>query len=319
MFPIPWKPLSREYRGFTEGEVMSAEAIATLQKLWEKLVIVRVKRTIAREPEDVMSIDIPQLIGHNDDGVPIFNGNRKSILTRRTADIPREDRWCARIAWRHYYGFTDDNIYFDLAGYQELDFDIECTCDWSGYGNHTGGFDKRPVDGQLIAGIVVNSPRGRKFEKWFVVTPELRFLIELVRAGKTDLTEDRLARKLLTDGFPDTLWALVRLVFFDNVESFVGQNPRASPVHPCYGEPYGSVQPGGKRYLVKHVGMYLPMLPLRYVHQLSHRLKSPQWWKTVVETIGENATDHVDHCGYCAACDAQRMENNPYVYSYAHY
>lgn len=287
---------------------MSAEAIAKLQRLWEKLVIMRVKRTIAREPEDVSSIEIPQVIGYSDEGVPIFSHRVRFISSNRTADIPREDRWRAKIAWRHFYGFTTENIYFDLAGYHELDFDIECTCDWSGYANHTGGFDKRPLDGQLIAGIVVNSPRGKKLEKWFVLTPDLRFLIELVRSGKMELTQERMARKLLTDDYPDKLWSLARLVFFDNVQAFVDQHRGIAPAHPCHGEPYGKVYPGGKRYLVKHSGMYLSMQPIKLVHLLSHRLNSPQWWKAVTEIMGESAKNHVGHGAYCGACDAERLE-----------
>ncbi len=286
---------------------MSAEAIATLQKLWEKLVIVRVKRTIAREPEDVISIEIPQVIGHSDEGVPIFNGNRSSVLTRRTADIPQKDRWCARIAWRHFYGFTSIGAYFDLAGYHELDFNINLTCDWGMYGNHMGGHDARPHEGQLIAGIVANSPHGKKLEKWFIVTPELKFLIELVRAGKTELSEERLARKLLTDDFPDKLWALVRLVFFDNVQAFVEQHLGVQSAHPCLGQPYGQVHPGGRRYTVKHVDMSLPMNhPLKFVHILSHRLNSPQWWEEVKRLTDGACDNHVGYGGSCWGCEQER-------------
>ncbi len=298
---------------------MSAEAIATLHGLWEKLTFGRVVRTIAKEPEDVSSIEIPQLIGHSDEGVPIFNHRERIISSNRTADIPREDRWKAKIAWRHFYGFTNERVYFDLNGYHELDFDIECTCDWGGYANHTDGSSHRPVDGQLIAGTVVNTAKGKKFEKWFIVTPELRFLIEAVRAGKTDLTQERLARKLMTDGFPDKLWALARLAFFDNVQAFVDQHRGIAATHPCHGEPYGAVQPGGKRYVVSHDGMSLPMQPIKLVHLLSHRLNSPQWWQAVEEIMGEDANNHVGHGGYCAACDAERIAEDPQVWTYALY
>ncbi|MBI5794580.1 hypothetical protein HZA87_05905 [Candidatus Uhrbacteria bacterium] len=205
-------------------------------------------------------IEIPQVIGRNDDGVPIFNHIEYRIPSSRTADIPSKDRWRARIMWRHFYGFTNEDIFFDLSGYHELDFGINLTCDWGVYANHMGGgYDSRPHEGQLIAGIVVNSPKGKKFQKWFIVTPELKFLIELVHAGKTGLTQERLARKLLTDDCPDKLWALVRLAFFDNVQVFTDQARGVTSVHPCMGELYGRVYPGGRRYSVRHDGMYLSM------------------------------------------------------------
>lgn len=286
---------------------MSAEAIATLQRLWEKLVIMRVQRTIVREPEDVLSIDVPQIVGESDEGVTLLGHNQYSVPTRRIADIPREDRWRARIAWRHFYGFTEDGIYFDLAGYHELDFDLSATCDWSGCGNHLSGYDKRPLDGQLIAGIVVNSPKGHKLERWFILTPELKFLIDLVRDGHTELSQERLARKLLTDGFPDTLWALVRLVFFDNVQVFVDQHRGMAPAHPCHGEPYGCVQPGGRRWIVRHEGMYLSMNPpLKLVHTLASHLNSPQWWEEVQRLTTVDERHHVRHGDYCCGCEQER-------------
>ncbi|MFA4845787.1 MAG: hypothetical protein WC654_04480 [Patescibacteria group bacterium] len=292
---------------------MSSEAIATLQGLWKNLTFARVRRTIAREPEDVLWISVPRVIGKSDDGVPIFNEDEYKVPSCQTADIPLKDRWRARVMYSHFYGFTDEGIYLDLAGYHELDFDINLTCDWGMYANHMGGgYNSRPRDGQLIAGIVVNASKGRKFEKWFFVTPELKFMIELVRAGKTDLTQERLARKLLTDDYPDKLWALARLVFFNNVTAFVDQFRGEARPHPCAGEPYGRVHPGGMRYCVSHSGMSLPKNNLfLYVHTLSHRLNSPQWWEEVKRLTDGACDNHVGHGSVCDACDAENRAADP--------
>ncbi len=164
---------------------MSAAAIAKVRQLWEKLQFARVTRTVAREPEDVLSIHVHRPSGHEHNGQPYYLGNPEHVRSNRISDVKPEDRPHARVAWRHFYGFTTENIYFQRDNYCELDFDIDLTADFSSWGNHMGGHDKRPQNGDLIAGTVVNTPQGKRFTKWFILTPQLRFLIELVRAEET--------------------------------------------------------------------------------------------------------------------------------------
>lgn len=295
---------------------MSAEAIAKLRKLWEKLSFARVSRTIAREPEDVLSIDIPN-IETTDEGLMIRNHDLMSIDSNRTKDIPEEYRWCARVAWRFYYGFTDHGVYFNMDGYNELDTNVDSTLNFSNWANHMGGYEKPPV-GTLIAGEVVDGPKGKRFDKWFVCPPELQLLITIVRKGTT-LTEEELAEKLLTSGFPDTLWAIARLFLFDNVKAFLDNFAEERPRHPHLGKEYTSKGYfGDKKPKVNWSGMYLPEEEGQFVHKLSYDFE-PRWWeefKRLVNERGWSQWEHPRFGGFCSACateeaDKRDQRNNP--------
>lgn len=299
---------------------MSADAIARVRKLWEKLTFARVGRTIVREPEDVSSVEVRHLIGHDKDGMPIYHGNSRYLGSCRLSDIRPEDRPHATIAWRYFYGFTDEDVYFSLDGYCELDFDIDFTADFSRWGNHTAGFRNRPCDGDWIAGTVIDTRYGKRFDKWFILTPELRFLIELVRAGETGLKDEEIAGRLLVNGFPDVLWAFARLVMFDNVQAFVDnhRNEERLP-HPCAGQKYGDRAYNGAQMLVDWRGMYLSKSDSYVVHVLSRRFE-PKWWEEYKAAFGGNPPACVGHGGLCPACDAERRESDPdHCYAYDDY
>lgn len=263
------------------GGDMSAEAIATLRGIWEKLSFGRVKRVIAREPEDILSISI-----HHDNGHVAY-----SIKSNRTADIPEADRRRARVAWRHYYGFTEEGAYFQKDDYHGLDCDIDLTMDWSQYGNHMGGYDK-PEIGSLICGEVVDTSKGKRFERWFSCRPEFKLLVDIVMNGTT-LTEEELGRQLVTADYPDKYWAIARLVLFDNVEAFVEDiqslDAESRSPHPAYGLPSGAVLPSGEKLIVGHRGMWLSVNAMMFVHTLSIQLNEPRWWEMWQRlTIGED-------------------------------
>jgi hypothetical protein len=290
---------------------MSAKAIATLQQLWGKLVFTQVNRVVAREPEDILSITVHKNDGHTD---YVINSNR-------TSDIPEKDRHRTRIAWRHYFGFTDEGIYFQMEDYHGLDCDIDLTMDFSNYGNHNGGFDK-PEIGSLIAGEITETPKGKRFKRWFYCSPEFKLLVDIVMNG-TAFTEDELGRKLITAGYPDKYWAIARLALFDNAQAFVDnckpfdwdKKESTCPLHPANGMFSGSVMfPSGEGLKVTHRGMYLSKGTAEFVHEISYRLNTPDWWTEFKRLASEQGIkhNHPNFGGYCHACEAERHEIEEY-------
>lgn len=289
---------------------MSAEAIATLKQLWGKLTFSRVNRVIAREPEDVLSITVHKNDGHTD----------YIIKSNRTSDIPKADRYRTSIAWRHYFGFTDEGIYFQKDNYHGIDCDIDLTMDFSNYGNHTGGFSK-PAAGSLIAGEVIDTAKGKRFNRWFECMPEFKLLVDIVLNGTSD-SEEELGRKLVTAGYPDKYWAIARLVLFGNVQAFVDnckardwEKEDTRPLHPAHGMFSGSVMfPFGKRLTVTHRGMYLSKNTPEFVHEISYRLNTPKWWDEFKRLSDEQGVkySHSDFGGWCHACEAERRKLDKY-------
>lgn len=261
---------------------MSAVALATLRKLWEKLTFARVKRVIAREPEDVLAISV----------FPSSGGHPRDLEFHRMADVPEKDQARARVSWRHYFGFTDTGVYFQKDNYHELDCDIDLTMDFSNWGNHTGGWDK-PEIGSLIGGEVVDTPKGKRFNRWFTCRPELKFLMDIVRNG-TALPEDELGRKLLADNYPDKYWAIARLVFFDNVQAFVDNFKGFDhlPPHPAHGMSLGVSSYSGEPIIVQHRGMYLSKDTAQYLHEISWQLGEPRWWQEFKRLTAEQGIRH---------------------------
>ncbi len=284
---------------------MSAAAIAKLRELWEKLEFRRIKRVVARVPEDVLSIDV-HLVTRTEDGLLLRGHTDYRVTSNRPDDIPPKDRWRARIAWRHFYGFTEDGIYFQGDDNCGLDCDIDLTMDFSRLGNHMDTFARPAVDA-LIAGVIQDTPKGKRFTKWFVCPPELKYLIGIVLNG-TSLSENELAAKLLTNGYPDTYWAIARLALFDNVQAFVDLLKDLAPVHPCHGQEYGDPPlPGSKRFLVGWNGMWLANGTAEYVHLISYRLNEPGWWAGFQRLAAEQGLHHEHPAfgGWCEACEAE--------------
>lgn len=285
---------------------MSAVALATLRKLWEKLTFARVKRVIAREPEDVLSISV----------FPGLGGHPQYLESRRMADVPEKDRTRARISWRHYFGFTDREVYFQKDNYHELDFEIDLTMDFSNFGNHMGGWDKPEVD-SLIGGEVVDTSKGRRFSRWFMCRPELKFLVDIVRNGTT-LPEDELGRKLLAHDYPDKYWAIARLVFFDNVQAFVDNFKHSGlSLHPAHGMSLGVSSYSGEPIIVQHQGMYLSKDTAQYLHEISWRLGEPRWWQEFKRLTAEQGIrhEHPGLGGWCYGCQVEHDRAHPADYT----
>lgn len=82
---------------------MSAEAQHKLAALWEKLHFTTVKRTIAREPEDVLSVTVHKVDWYYPNGKPHFGHIYYSLKhwePQRLSSIPERDRWRVEVAWR---------------------------------------------------------------------------------------------------------------------------------------------------------------------------------------------------------------------------
>lgn len=270
---------------------MSSTAIATLQRLWGNLTFDRVQVVIAREPDDVLSITIPYT-ELTEEGLILRGHTEYNVDSKLTCDIPVRDRWKADIAWRHYFGFTARGIYLQRDSYCGLDCDISLTMTWSMWGNHGSGFDK-PNVGDLIAGEIKQTAKGKRFDRWFVCPPELKLLMDSVLHG-TQLSENELASRLLTCGYPDSLWAIARLVLFDNVQAFVDQLKDSPPQHPCYGEEYTNIRFFGKKPRVNWNGMFLPCTVAEYVYSLSRHLNEPMWWKEFQRLTAEQGLSYMD-------------------------
>ncbi|HEY4483896.1 MAG TPA: hypothetical protein VI752_01805 [Candidatus Paceibacterota bacterium] len=265
---------------------MSAAAVERLRQLWEKLTFAQIKRVVAKEPEDILFISIRRKGGHTE-----------YLKSNRTADIPKADRDQATISWRHYFGFTKGDIYFQQSDYCELDCDIDLTMDWGRLGNHHNGFEK-PEMRVLICGEVMKRTKGDRFNKWFVCPPEFKFLVDIVLNGTT-LTEAELRPKLETSRYPDKYWAIARLVLFDNVQAFVDD---------CKYKRWEGSEEQDK--------MWLPKATAQYIHEMSHQLNTPMWWEEFKRLAAEQGVDH-DHPasgGFCYACKAERADED-YYYS----
>lgn len=272
---------------------MSAAAIAKLRGLWEKLSFGKVARVIAREPEDVLFIR-----------TKLPSGNTKDLIrSNRTADIPEADRATAEVTWRHYYGFTEEGVYFQRCDCHGIDYDIDLTMTWSGWANHTGGWDK-PAIGSLIYGEIEDGRKGKRFKRWRYCPPGFKKLVDAVMNG-TSATDLELGRELIASDFPDKFWAIARLVLFDNVQAFVDQFKKHDdrPAHPAFGMPTGCIY-RGEDLRVEHRGMRLNQEAAQFIHNLSFRLEEPEWWDAFKKLMGEQGFvfEHPGLGGFCHAC-----------------
>lgn len=296
---------------------MSADAQVRLQQIWEKLSFSNVKRTIAREPEDISWISLRD---------PRESWRSAQYTDyKRLEDVPAESRHLAEISWRHYFGFDAEGVYFQRDDYRQLDLDIDLTLGFGErFANHAGGYS-RPEDGQLICGEVVDTSRGRRYRRWFSCDEAFRTMVRVVR-GELTLSEDELGRQLLTDAYPDMYWAIVRLVMFDNVQAFVdeckldalrfdNEADRSFARHPAAG-----VKHGVHGFACGEYGMWLTKGPSEYVHELSAVLDQPQWWEEFVRLADEQEVAHAHpaHGGVCNACvvDAYSRGDYPDEFGY---
>lgn len=288
---------------------MSAEAVATLRRTWEKLSFARITRVIAREPEDVLSITVHGPNGHRE----------REIESKRTVDIPAKDRSRTRVAWRHYYGFTTGDIYFHSNNYCELDCDIDMTMNFSRWGNHTSGQFEKPETGSLICGEVGQTPKGKRFNRWFVCNSAFELLYNIVMKG-TSLSDKELGRKLLSGDFPDRYWAIARLVLLDNVQAFVDQlKPyEMLPPHPGHGLPYGKSFYSGEPLVVNHLGMEHGGNTAKFVHEISLMLNEPKWWTEFKRLAEEQGLARSPFCNNsCGACRAEKIAQGEWCDEYA--
>lgn len=267
---------------------MGKNALEKLRKIWKGLVFAKVTGIIAKDA------DIDQIIVYeNESGV-----NPKTY--QKVNDVPIEDWKNAVISYTKFYGFAE-GILFHSNNFNSLDMEIDMTLDFSTWWNHKGA-RKTPEKGDLIAGTVVQTPKGKKFLRWFTCGPQLKLLMDMILTGKVDFSEKELSEKLICNGYPDKYWAVARLVLFDNVQAFVDELKEMRPIHPNYGKIYD--QCGPYRIQIAWNGMYLSKGAAQYVHELSFHLDEPMWWEKFNQLAREQGLKH-SHPGlggFCVAC-----------------
>jgi len=180
-----------------------------------------------------------------------------------------------------------------------------------------------PEVGSLVCGDPVGPTGSKRYRSWFKCDDKLEALLQIVRDGTT-MSENELG--VYFAGQSDHFWALLRLVLFDNVEIFVqcaGQSYNGSfkrdkrhteaddLTHPAYGKIL--YQSDSYTSTLDWDGMRLPTSVSEYVHELSWRLETPDWWETYKSLMGE-FLEHRGHPmshGICRACLAE----NPNVHT----
>ncbi|WP_328384476.1 hypothetical protein OHQ88_33710 (plasmid) [Micromonospora zamorensis] len=321
---------------------MSTRALRALQQLWRNLEFFTVDRVEAREPDDVQYINLRKPpIGSYPDGTPMYNGSLPIERSyRRLSDVPQELRPHAQIVWRSYQGYTTSGVQFTKDHYNELDFQTDKTLTFGTWLNHTSS-NELPPPGQLICGERATTGDGPPFlRRWFVCDRAFQLLLTSVTDGLRH-TEAELGQQLLSKkvGFPDTYFAVARLVFFDNVQAFVdgikvgrpspsvGQLFMGEPATISAASPYLGLHPahdstyaGG--WPVDWRGMYLATGYAQQVHELSRTLNEPQWWADFLRLAAEQGVvhSHPGRGGVCHACIAEQPDwtrtGFPYQFEY---
>jgi hypothetical protein len=302
---------------------MSARATERLRELWGPLSFFTVSDVTARQPEDVQYIDLRKPpIGTYANGEKMYNGSyRRDEVPgndnfRTLNDVPECLRADARIVWKRFTGTTQEGVTFSYDAYRKLDFIHDVTLDFEEPSNHPY-CPRLPEPGELICGTTADSDT-KVLDRWFFCDEAFRLLVTSVRNGPSH-SETELGRLLLTEGFPDTYWALARLALFDNVQAFVdalaadspartaGQLFMGHPVpnddaevahkvrHPASGSVHG-------RTKVDWNGMYLGLELPRFIHEVSHLLE-PAWWEEFLTLVDAQGVDHA-HPGLGGTCKA---------------
>jgi hypothetical protein len=317
---------------------MSERARAALARKWRHLEFFTVDHVVARDPEDVQYIELRKPpIGTYPDGTPMYNGVLPSNPAyKRLTDVPEAHRAHARVVWESFHGYTTSGARFSKDRHNELDFHADLTLDYGQFLNHTG-ISELPTAGQTICGEPEAAADGTTIlKRWFTCDSAFRLLVTSLRQD-LPYSETEYAHLLLTKGYPDTYFAIARLVHFDNVQAFVDAIRIGSPAptvsqlfmgapptisstpadfgrHPAFGKTYASGWPVNWR------GMNLATGYAQFVHELSHILDEPAWWDTFLRLAGEQGVlhSHPDRggvCGACAAADPAWFDNGfPYQF-----
>jgi len=268
--------------------ILSKKSIEKIKKMWRDLVFAKVTGIVAKD------IDIDKITVYK-------NGSDVSPkIYKKVKDVPVDDWKDAVISYKKFYGFAE-GILFHSNDLNELDMEIDMTLDFSTWWNHKGTHEV-PKEGMLIAGSAILTPRGKKFTRWFVCSPQLKLLMDMILTGKIDFSEAKLSEKLICGRYPDTYWGIARLVLFDDVQAFVDELKENRPVHPNYGKIYD--QWGPYKIQVSWNGMYLSKNVAQFVHELSFHLDEPMWWEKFNQLAkGQGLKhSHPGPGGFCVAC-----------------
>lgn len=288
---------------------MSQQAIDKLREMWSDLVFARVARTRADETRHVLQVWYQTGPFTTDEGCVMYQRSEHVPVQGSLAETLARYGETARAAWTWYEGWTDSELYFCRGGFSNLRILLDVV---PSEVEQRSEFDK-PEAGDLILGIRKHTEHGWRLSDWCYCPEPVRYLVAAVRAGGTALAENEIVEHLLCDGYPDSLWAIARLVFYDNVQAFVDTHYGKGVDHPWYGKRYGSFY-GPAQMQVKHNGMYLSSGADSLVHELSYVLVEPAWWAEFQRLAAEQG--HFNHNStYCSACrwehEAERDEWAP--------
>lgn len=138
---------------------MQNQALENLRELWLGFQTLEVRKVVCR-PEDLMHYWTP---------TELFESDGLLLHARtETTDKPLNER--SKPVYRQFFGFAKGGHFFHSDDNAEVDLDIDHTCTFGTWLNHHS-YDAPPV-GAYICGHVARGPRGPKFTKWFLATPE---------------------------------------------------------------------------------------------------------------------------------------------------
>lgn len=293
---------------------MGAEALDRVRSLWCNLVFHKVARMVAKEPEHVRSMEL--LAIHPDDPNQV-HWNRlveRTILSRRSADVPVPDRWRLQVSWEFFFGFGKDDTYFNRNGQGGFDYGLGFYRDvshFNGYGDRPGLYDPLPRLGEWIAGEVVVGEKGPRLARWFRCPNQYRLMVGLVKKGEPVAKRELAWRLYSVDGGShDAYWVFANLLLNDDVSPFVEslQSKTDRPPHPAAGRTSYFGCPVTNDPI--DAGGY----PLTWLHELSDMLGAPEWWQRFRDEVQrlELENPHEDLAASCEACRRERdLEYSP--------
>jgi hypothetical protein len=197
--------------------------------------------------------------GQDEDGAPVYNhyyGFAEEVwpTVKRTAATPR-NIWF-KLATHTKEGVQVGPVRFGIPNYKTL-----------------------PVPGEIVVGKVVGNVHrnGVRFQWWSRDAQPLKHLVRISRYG-TNATKDALClqSRLMADIQRDNLWALIRLVAQEDLESFVQQylSPEHRQLHPI------RLEHGPRGYL-------LDRSPHRFLMDVARMSNCPQMYVKFEQMLAE--------------------------------
>lgn len=172
-FSIKREDINRYLQSKSEGERFKL----LLRGFWKDFVVRKVK-TVVLPPKELgltrYTVDIKYGMVKSD-MLHETNPRGATFEERYTGVDETADTFYMKY-YSKYFGFTfkfgndDKEIYFSMDNYKGLDFDVDHTCWFSGWGNHNGGYTP-PERGDFVCGIVKKNSKGLYYDEWFTCSP----------------------------------------------------------------------------------------------------------------------------------------------------